>query len=354
MHRHIAFFVAALVLFAPEQFPQSGRLTAWAGKPASDPSAGQGATAGQGKSPSAPASPSGSASPSGPAGPGAGPAAQPKRLTIVAVYAHPDDGEFFAGGTLAKWAAAGHRVVAICATDGALGAMRGDKDPKEVAARRGRELAAALSALGAEPPILLGFPDGFLRDHQKALRERLIYHFRRLRADRVLTFDPWKRYEIHPDHIEAGRMAAEAAVFSGFPLLHREHLTAEITPVQPSEVWFMGPLEHRPNRIVDVQATLDKKIAATLSHGSQIEMLANWFVPGANPRNLTDAQRGQLQGGARKFLEQMGRGIAQPFPGKVQIAEAFFVQRTGPGHFDNYPQLFSEMMGAPVEAPVFE
>lgn len=343
MHRQSLFPVAALAVSLALLTPGLGQLprppSAWA-----DQSAG----------PSSPAPPTPAPAPSPAAAPPAPTKGPAKRLTIVAVYAHPDDGEFFAGGTLAKWAAAGHRIVAICATDGALGAMHGDSDPKQVASRRGRELAAALATLGAEPPILLGFPDGFLREHQQKLRERLIYHLRRLRADRVLTFDPWKRYEIHPDHIEAGRMAAEAAVFAGFPLLHREQLTADITPVQPSEVWFMGPLEHAPNRIVDVQATLDKKVAATLSHGSQIELLASWFVPGANPRNLSAAQRAALQGGARKFLEQMGRGIAQPFAGRVQIAEAFFVQRTGPGHFDNYPQMFGEMMGAPVEPPVFE
>lgn len=282
------------------------------------------------------------------------PRASERRLTIVAVYAHPDDGEFFAGGTLAKWAEMGHRIVAICATDGALGAMRGDTDPRQVAKKRAAELAQALSAIGAEPPVMLNFPDGFLREHAKELRERLIYHFRRLRPDRVLTFDPWKRYEIHPDHIEAGRMASEAAVFSGFPLLHREHLVGGITAVQPQEVWFMGPLEHRPNRIVEIKTTLGKKVAATLSHSSQMEMLAGWFVPGADPRKLSDAQRAQLQGGARQFLEGMGHNIAAPFAGRVTFGESFFVQKTGPGHFDNYPQLFSEMLGAPPEEPLIE
>lgn len=290
----------------------------------------------------------------GPPAPAPTPPASQRKLTIVAVYAHPDDGEFFAGGTLAKWAAAGHRVVAICATDGALGAMRGDVDSKQVAKTRAAELAAALKAIGAEPPVMLGFPDGFLREHAQELRKQLIAQFRKLKPDRVLTFDPWKRYEIHPDHIEAGRMAAEAAVFSPFPLLHREQLTAGVTASQPKEVWFMGPLEHRPNRIVEIKATLDKKVAATLSHGSQVEMLAQWFVPGADPRRLTDAQRGQLQGGTRRFLEQMGQNIAAPFGGRVQQGEAFYVVRTGLGHFDNYQQLFAEMLGAPPEEPLLE
>ena len=43
----------------------------------------------------------------------------------------------------------------------------------DLAKTRAAELAAALAVLGAEPPILLGYPDGFLRDHGAALRERL-------------------------------------------------------------------------------------------------------------------------------------------------------------------------------------
>ena len=273
------------------------------------------------------------------------------RLVIVVVYAHPDDGEFYAGGTLAKWAAAGHRVLAICATDGALGTKRLDSSPNELGAIRAQELAAAMSVLGGEPPIMLGFPDGFLRDHAATLRERLIYHFRRLRPHRVVTFDPFKRYEIHPDHNTVGRMASEAAVFSCFPLLHPEHLAEGLEPTQPKEVWYMGPLEHKPNRFVDIGATLEKKVEATLSHGSQIELLANWFVEGANPANLSAEHRARLREGTRGFLEMMGRGLGFGTAGKVEIAEAFYALATGPGHFDNQRQMMMEMMGAPPEEP---
>ncbi len=274
-------------------------------------------------------------------------------LTIVAVYAHPDDGEFHAAGSLAKWAAQGHHVHAICATDGALGSKRRDASPGEVAAARARELTSALAVIGAAPPILLGFPDGFLIDHRKELRERLIHHLRRLRADRVLTFDPHKRYEIHPDHLTVGRMASEAAVFSCFPLLHPEHLDAGLDPVQPEEVWYMGPLEHKPNRVIDIAGTLSTKIAATLCHESQIEMLADWFVKGADPRALTAEQTRQLRSGAETFLEGMGRGMAMAHGGKVEIAECFYALPVGPGHFDNYQQMAMEQMGAPPEEPQF-
>lgn len=275
------------------------------------------------------------------------------KQTILCVYAHPDDGEFYAGGSLAKWASQGHRVLAICATDGALGTKRTDQTRQEVAETRRRELTSALAVLGAEPPVMLGFPDGFLRDHAAALRERLIYHFRKIQPNRVITFDPFKKYEVHPDHNTVGRMASEAAVFSCFPLLHPEHQDEGLSAVQPSEVWYMGPLEHKPNRMVDIEATLDAKVSATLCHGSQIEMLADWFVKGADPRALSDAHRAALQEGTRGFLEMMGRGLAMASGGKVEIAETFFANKTGPGHFDNQQRMMMEMMGAPPEDPEY-
>lgn len=276
------------------------------------------------------------------------------KLTVAAVYAHPDDGEFHAAGSLAKWAARGHRVIAVCATDGALGVRRAGVSADTVREERARELAAALARIGAEPPILLGFPDGFLADHAAELRERLVYHLRRERVDRVVTFDPWKRYEIHPDHVTVGRMASEAAVFACFPLLHPEQLGDGVEARQPSEVWYMGPLEHKPNRVVDIADTLGDKIAATLCHSSQIEMLADWFVKGADPRALTGEQRAGLERGLRDFLEGMGRGMALGLGGKVEIAECFYALRVAAGHFDNYQQMAMELLGAPPEDPVYE
>lgn len=120
MGRHTAIFVAALAFVALAHFPPSSRPSAWAGKPASDPSPVQSTAAVV------------------PGKPAPAPAAS-KRLTIVAVYAHPDDGEFFAGGTLAKWAAAGHRVVAVCATELHRGKIQQNKNEEVI--RQGPEPA---------------------------------------------------------------------------------------------------------------------------------------------------------------------------------------------------------------------
>jgi LmbE family N-acetylglucosaminyl deacetylase len=200
---------------------------------------------------------------------------------------------------------------------------------------------------------MLGFPDAFLRDHAARLRERLIYWLRRLAPARVRTFDPWTQYEIHPDHIEVGRMACEAAAFSCFPLLHPEHLAEGLEPRQPNEVWLMTPQEHRPNRVVDIAATLQVKIDSLLCHASQLEMLADWFVPGADPANLTAAELKGLRSGAAGYLETMARAEAG-FAKGVQLGEAFYALRVGPGHFDNYRDMVTESLGVPPpDAEVF-
>ncbi|APR84266.1 Hypothetical protein A7982_09615 [Minicystis rosea] len=272
------------------------------------------------------------------------------KLVIAAVYAHPDDGEFFCAGSLAKWAAQGHEVHAICCTSGNLGTKDRRVSRAALAATRAAELTKAMAVIGGRPPILLGFPDGGLREHAQAAKERLVYWLRKLRVDRVVTFDPWKRYEIHPDHIEVGRMASEAAAFSCFPLLHPEHLDEGLSPVQPREVWYMMPTEHRPNRVIDIGATFRTKVESLLCHASQIEMLAGWFVPGADPTQLTPEQTAQLREGVTTFLEGMARGAAMVTTG-VALAEAFYALPVGPGHFENHQEMFREAAGAPPDPP---
>jgi LmbE family N-acetylglucosaminyl deacetylase len=51
--------------------------------------------------------------------------------------------------------------------------------------------------------IFLDHVDGELR-HSPALQEELALWISRLRPDVVLSWDPWKRYMLHPDHREIG------------------------------------------------------------------------------------------------------------------------------------------------------
>jgi LmbE family N-acetylglucosaminyl deacetylase len=92
-------------------------------------------------------------------------------LTLMAVYAHPDDESTCAGGALARYAELGVRVIVVCCTDGELGdAVGGAKpgqfghSPRQVAAARRQELLRACEILGVSGVEWLGYRDSGMSD----------------------------------------------------------------------------------------------------------------------------------------------------------------------------------------------
>src|SRR5215467_4427672 len=82
--------------------------------------------------------------------------------TILAIFAHPDDESLACGGTLARLADAGARVVLMCGSRGESGSI---SDPALVAdgdlgAVRTHELREAAAVLGITEVIVLSHPDG--------------------------------------------------------------------------------------------------------------------------------------------------------------------------------------------------
>jgi LmbE family N-acetylglucosaminyl deacetylase len=125
--------------------------------------------------------------------------------TLVAVWAHADD-EAPVGPILARYAREGAQVHMIIGTDGAQGAANTSvpRGP-EIAKLRIEEARCSAQALGIQPPILLGFPDGAL-GHYSAdpamlyrLTQRLHEELQRLRPDVLITWGPDGGYG-HPDH----------------------------------------------------------------------------------------------------------------------------------------------------------
>lgn len=271
-----------------------------------------------------------------------------KRLNIAAIFAHPDDLAFFAAGTIARWAEEGHKIFCICCTNGEVGTLRRDLTKKEVANKREEELDSANNILGITEKFMLGYPDaGFINGHE--LRKQLVYYVRKHKIDRVITFDPWVKYEIHPDHVVVGRMAAEAGAFSAFPLLYEDQLKNGLEPYACSEVWFMGLLGHSPNAIMDISQVMEKKVQAALQFDSTIELLSDLFGMELNPGINTKEQRKKLNKNAHRLLNSMASTIGKKYG--VNLGEAFYVQKTLPGHFDNFQEILSENLGNPLGPP---
>lgn len=184
----------------------------------------------------------------------------------LAISAHPDDSELCAGGTLAKWAAAGCEVSLVVCTDGSKGTWKPDADLATLIADRQREQRDAAGVLGMNTDVAFcGWVDGEL-DSDLAHRSVVARWIRTFKPDVVLAHDPWKRYRLHPDHRHAGLLAVEGIVAARDPHFFPEHGLAHH---RPSELLLFEADE--PDHVEDVSGFLDVKIASLEAHVSQME-----------------------------------------------------------------------------------
>ncbi|MAT03458.1 MAG: PIG-L domain-containing protein [Acidimicrobiaceae bacterium] len=192
----------------------------------------------------------------------------PTPSVALAIGAHPDDVEFGAGGTLAKWAADGCIVHHLICTDGSKGTWDVDADLPALVERRRheqREAARRLSGECAGDVRFLSAVDGEL-DPTVEHRIEIVRAIRDLRPDVVLGHDPWKRYRLHPDHRAAGLLTCDAVVAARDP-----HFFPGVGPAhhRPSHLFLFEADE--PDHVEDVAASVDRKLAALHAHESQFE-----------------------------------------------------------------------------------
>lgn len=194
---------------------------------------------------------------------------------ILAVGAHPDDIDFSASGTVAKWAREGASAYYLICTNG----NKGSDDPKmtsrKLAKIRRQEQQNAAKVLGVRKVFFLDHNDGELEPSIQ-LKGEIVKVIRQVKPTTVITIDPTMRYSItrgyinHPDHIAAG----EAALSAVFPLA-RDRLTFPnltkrgLKPHKVKEV-LMTNFDN-PNFFVDITDTLELKLKALKEHASQID-----------------------------------------------------------------------------------
>jgi len=148
--------------------------------------------------------------------------------TIVFVHAHPDDEALLTGGTMARLAADGHRVVLVTATDGAAGlaarAAIAGPGGAGLAAVRSAELRQAAALLGCARVVTLGYADSgssgplepgcFAAIAPDEPARRLAALLADERADLVVGYDPAGGYG-HRDHEQVHRVVRLAAGSAG-------------------------------------------------------------------------------------------------------------------------------------------
>jgi LmbE family N-acetylglucosaminyl deacetylase len=193
--------------------------------------------------------------------------------SAMVVVAHPDDPEFFCGGTIARWAREGVEICYLICTRGDKGSNDPEITPERLAEIREAEQRAAARLLGVRRVVFLDYKDGELEPSLK-LRGDIVREVRRYRPEVVITNDPTTRfsrgiYPNHADHRVVGDVTLDAIYpAAGSRLYYPEHLAEGLEPYRPREVYLC--VTNEPDTWVDTTDYIDLKIAALRCHASQI------------------------------------------------------------------------------------
>ncbi|MBT4482585.1 MAG: hypothetical protein HOC71_02790 [Candidatus Latescibacteria bacterium] len=197
-----------------------------------------------------------------------------KGKVFAAVHAHLDDIPYFCAGTCAK-----------LINEGYTGYLIRTSNDEKCGYGTANENIKSNEEEHYKMAEILGFSDVFdfyYRNHRMdgispvEIRSRLIFLFRHLKVDTVLTFNPWGHGEENPDHWVTGEAVGSAywmcAVDEDHPYVrdYEEHLEAGIEPHEIGErYYFVGRAGQPYNHVVDVSSYIEQKIDALTACKSQ-------------------------------------------------------------------------------------
>lgn len=179
-------------------------------------------------------------------------------VDLLAIAAHRDDAELTCGGTLAKAAAAGHRVGILDLTQGETG-TRGD------AATRAAEADRAARALGVHVRLNAGLPDAHLANDE-ASRAKLVELIRAMRPRVVILPFPVGR---HPDHRVASELGRDACYLAGLAKYGATGAAYRPFKLLYALAYREDPV--KPSFVVDITDRFDAKMTAIRCYASQFD-----------------------------------------------------------------------------------
>ncbi len=257
------------------------------------------------------------------------------KLRIIVFGAHPDDAQYKAGGTAAKWAKLGHHVKLVSVTNGDIGHWREAGGP--LALRRRAEVEKVDAILGAATAVL-DIHDGELVPSLEN-RQKIIRLIREWRADIVIAHRPW---DYHPDHRYTGVLVQDAAYMVGVPFV-----CTDVPPLKRNPVFlyssdrFEKPYPFKADIAVSVDDVFDQKLTAIHEMPSQHyeggadgseEHLGK--VPPASDEAgrkawLRQRWESRQSGEANRFRESLVKWYGAEKGAAVKFAEAFEICEYG-------------------------
>ncbi|MGH9627198.1 MAG: PIG-L deacetylase family protein, partial [Bryobacteraceae bacterium] len=188
-----------------------------------------------------------------------------KGKVLLAVQAHSDDIPLSAAGTVAKLVQEGYTGYLVRATNDDMGDAPGLGTPGTIGENvlgNERDNAKLLSILGLKDKFDLNYRNHYMGGVAfNELMCRLIFLIRLVKADTVVSWDPWAHDEENPDHHMTARAVEAACWIAGRKHDYPEHFAAGLVPHAVTDKYYFA---RRPEitRVVDISSVVDKKVEA--------------------------------------------------------------------------------------------
>ena len=266
-----------------------------------------------------------------------------KGKVLAVVVPHSDDCPIFAGGTVAKLIEEGYSGYLIRLTNDDHDSC--ELPSGETMAMTEKEAREMAGVLGITKVYDLNYRNHYLDQVPPTeIRARLVYLYRLLRVDTILTFDPDGLFETNPEHTYTGKLAEYCCYLSGNYLDLPEHYDAGLEPHGVSEKYYWARNSPKINRVVDISGTIDKKLRAVCENKTQV-------------LNMVKRLRTNLakQGKTLPFLErddaEAARGFADICYGQLarNVGKAFDLEYAA-GFRHVGPYYWPEFLGDYVES----
>jgi LmbE family N-acetylglucosaminyl deacetylase len=191
-----------------------------------------------------------------------------KGKVFAAVHAHSYEVPYYAAGLCAKLIREGYTGYIIRTSNDQNG---GDLTPGENVLSNQQEHAKMASVLGFKDVFDLSYRHNRMNGISSTdFRGRLILIFRMLKADTVITFNPWASGEENPDRRATARAAEEACLMCGIANEYPEYVEAGLMPHSVSEAYYFHTRPGQPyNRVVDISSHVEQKVDAIVECQSQ-------------------------------------------------------------------------------------
>ena len=232
-------------------------------------------------------------------------------MRVLAIGAHPDDVENFAGGTLALYAKEGHEVFIAVATRGDIGAPSGTRD--EIALTRRKEAQVACDLIGARL-IWLGYDDEFLFNELKT-RLSVIDAIREARPDVMFILS---ENDYHPDHRTIGLIARDSRIPASVPLVETRFPYTSIPTTFICDIFSDDGINFVPEFYVDITATHDMKLQLIEAHVSQVAWMEAVFNSEMDSDSVKRDRRRGLEAGVT-FAEGFQLVRDYPYTGGMEL-----------------------------------